>query len=114
MTVAGRAASRLCDTTIVTLAAIAAAEPSSSARVTAPRDVLRIFPPPCWRRLWNGDRRFYHRPERRLRIARGVEQQRTVGAGHREAVEPGVVVGDAPGGDRGDARPVEGVEQRTI
>src|SRR6185503_6039543 len=101
MTVAGRAASRLCDTTIVTLAAIAAAEPSSSARVTAPRDVLRIFPPPCWRRLWNGDRRVDHCPERPLRVQRHVEQQRMVGACRRRVVVPGMAVIQAPGGQRG-------------
>ena len=47
-------------------------------------------------------------------LPRRVEQQRAIGARHRKGVEPGVIVGDAPGGDRRDARPVERVEQRAV
>src|SRR4051812_30684400 len=63
---------------------------------------------------WNDEIRICHCPERRLRIARRVEQQRAVGAVHREEIEPGVIVGYAPGGDRGDAVTVESLEELPV
>src|SRR6188508_3132404 len=94
--VAGRAASSPCVTVIVTAAASATGAQTTSATSVARREKDFMYPPPAAAGLWHRDRRVDHRPERPLGKAGSVEQQRSIGASHGEAVEPGVVVGDAP------------------
>src|SRR5919109_936588 len=109
----GRAASSVCVTVILAPDAKVADAPSVSA-AAAPRFLAFMLPPGLEARLWHRDQRIDHRPEGPLGIALAVEQQRVIGPGDGEAVEPGVVVGKTPERDRLDAGPVEGGEQRAI
>src|SRR6185503_18549204 len=102
----GRAMPGWLVTLIVTPAAPAALA-ASNAPAAAPAIVLLMAPLVEGRSLRNREVGVDHCPERPLRIAGGIEQQRAVGAGHGETVQPGVVVGDAPGGDRGPAGAIE-------
>src|SRR6188768_308173 len=126
-TVAGRAASSPCVTVMVTAAASATGAQTTSATSVARREKDFMYPPPAAAGkialcrivaypagLWHCDRRVDHCPERPLGKAGSVEQQRSIGASHGEAVEPGVVVGDAPETHRLHARAIECVEQRAV
>src|SRR3954463_9528748 len=114
-----RAASRSCVMVMVAPAAAAIDAPRPRAPAMAPATNFFIDPPDVFRcqtqimrpgdnrKLGNDLRRIDDRPEGPLGIERGVEEQWAIGAVHREAVEPGVVVREAPQRHRLDAGAVE-------